>query len=93
MWKYDLIVKYLKQFEQKLDDSHELWIKFPAYDSSFSLKETVNGADEFIAFDLRSEDNEHFSVIQSYSQLNFAVFAKPRTVTDKQGKSMGFVAN
>ena len=93
MSKYNFIVKYLKQFEQKLDNGHELWIKFPEYDISFSLQETENGGDEFIAFDLLSEDNEHFAVIQSYSQLNFSVFSKLRTVADKQGKSMGFIAN
>ena len=92
MGKYALIVQYLKNFEQTLKDNHELWIKFPEYDCSFSLQATENGDDEFIAFDLLSETNEHFSVVQNYSQLNFAVFSKPSGTNSDKVKPVGFTA-
>ena len=76
MSKYALIVLYLKDFEQTLDDNHEVWITFPEYGGPFFLKSTINGGNEFIAFELLTENNTRLTVLQNYSQLNFALLSK-----------------
>ena len=90
MSKYSLIVDFLKRFEQTLDDNHEVWLKLPGYNNTFKVLETITGDDEFLAFHLLSGTGEHFSLIQSYSTLNFAVFAKPKSFPDKPAQRIGF---
>ena len=92
MSNYSLIVNYLKAFEQTLDDNHEVWITFPDYNSSFLLSATLTGGDMFIAFELLSDDGKSCSVIQNYSQLNFAVFSKPKISAKEQARRIGFKA-
>ena len=87
---YSHIVEYLKAFEHTLDDNHEVWITFPDYNSSFLLSATLTGGDMFIAFELLSMDGESCSVIQNYSQLNFAVFSKRRNNLDRPKQKIGF---
>ena len=83
--KYNLIVKYLKGFEMALDENHEVGIKFPEYDEPLALLSTMNGEDQFIAFEF-----DNLSVIQSYSQLNFAIVSIPKTSADKPANRIGF---
>ncbi len=90
MSKYTLVVDYLKAFEQTLDDNHEVWLKMPGYNGSFLLLETMTCKDEFIAFELMSDTAEIFSVIQSYSQLNFSVFSKLKRNPSEPKKRIGF---
>ena len=90
MSKYGLIVEYLKGFERTLDENHELALKFPDYDGSYILLSTQNGKDEFIAFESLSDLGKTFAVIQSYSQLNFAVFSNPKPDTQPEARRAGF---
>ena len=90
MSKYLLVVQYLKAFERSLDDNHEVWLKMSGYDGSFMLLETMTHEEEFIAFKLLSNTGELFSVIQSYQQLNFAVFSKPKDSPARKAHRIGF---
>ena len=91
MSRYNLIVSYLKGFEQTLDANHEVWVQFPKYDALFLLQSTQTGGDDFIAFELLSENGEIISVIQSYSQLNFAVFSKQKANLANPPHRVGFI--
>ena len=90
MSKYSLIVEFLKGFESTLDDNHEVWLQFPGYNTTFKILETMTGEDEFLTLHLVSGTGEHFSLIQSYSALNFAVFAKTKSSPDKPVQRIGF---
>ncbi len=92
MSKYTLIVKYLKAFEAELDENQEMCIKFPDYETSFLLQSTITGGDDFIAFELLSDKGEKISVIQSYSQLNFAITSRSKPIADKPARRVGFIA-
>lgn len=74
--KYSLVKQCLQDFEQTLDDNHEMALAFPDYGGPFVLYATRSGGDTFIAFELLSDNGEIFTVVQNYSQLNFAVFSK-----------------
>ena len=90
MSKYTLIVKYLKMFESALDDQHELGLIFPDYGGAYILQSTASGANEFIAFDLLTESGESISVIQNYSQLNFAIVSCSKLIAGEEKRRMGF---
>lgn len=88
--RYKLIVEYLKAFEQKLDDTQEIALKFPDYDGQFLLLSTMSGGEDFIAFELQNTDGSKFSIIQNYSQLNFAIVSETKENPSKPARRVGF---
>lgn len=88
--KYSLVKQCLQDFEQTLDDNHEMALAFPDYGGPFVLYATRSGGDTFIAFELLSDNGEIFTVVQNYSQLNFTVFSKLKANLEAPPRRAGF---
>ena len=88
--RYKLIVEYLKSFEATLEATQEIVLKFPEYGVQFPLVSTVSGGEDFIAFELQNTDGRLLTVIQNYSQLNFAIVSQTKENPSEPVRRIGF---
>ena len=89
--KYENIVQYLKIFEGALDDEHELGIIIPPFDRPFPLALTRSYGEDFILFELVTDDKDTFAVVCNFSQLNFAIVSLPKETPDQPPRRVGFL--
>ena len=85
--KYNRIAEILRTFEKSIDDKHEIGLLFPLAFEAAPLAVTRGCGEDFILFELVGKNGETFTVVQNYSQINFAIVALP---TKTQPRRLGF---
>ena len=76
--------------KKTLDENHEIALTFPEHGGPFVLDATRSGGNEFIAFELLFDTGEKFTVIQTYSHVNFAVSSKLKANFEVPARRAGF---
>lgn len=87
---YERLVKYIKDFEQGLDDEHEIGVRLVSFGQAvtFHVNNISYWGPDIITFSGISEDGQRLQLIQNISQLSF-LLTGVKKLEDKP-KRMGF---
>lgn len=90
-YAYEVILKRIKEFEEHLDDNHEVAIKLASFGQSVTLSVTGIGYSNpstlvFYGF----VGDQRATLIQHMSQLNFLLLAVKKTDPQKPPRRIGF---
>lgn len=90
-WKYEKIMEQIYEFENTLDDEHEVALKLTSFGSSITMRITDIGYQNpdmlyFYGF----VDDKEAQLIQHTNQLNFLIISVKRQNKLKPARRIGF---
>lgn len=90
-WTYERLVKFIKEFEAKLDDEHEIGARLVSFGSTvtFHIEDMSYFGPDIITFDGKNEQNEVIQLIQHFSQLSVLLIAMKKR--DEKPRRIGFL--
>lgn len=90
-YQYELIMSYIKEFEDTLDDEHEVGVRLTSFGQSILMNVTDIGyANPYILVFYGFVNGQRSTLIQNMSQLNFLLTAVPKMQPDEPPKRIGF---
>lgn len=90
-YSYDVIMNLIKEFEEDLDDDHEVGIKLASFGQSITMSVTEIGyANPSTLVFYGYVKNQFATLIQHMSQLNFLLLAVPKSDPVKPPRRIGF---
>ena len=90
-YSYEVIVKQIREFEDELDDNHEVALKLTSFGQSITLAVTDIGyANPSTLFFYGFVGNQKATLIQHVSQLNFLLLAVEKSDPEKPARRIGF---
>lgn len=90
-WAYERLILYIKNFEEQLDDSHEVAMGFTGGDAGILRIEGIGYfAPDLVTFYGTDEDGARTQSIQHVSQLNVMLRALPREDREEPPARIGF---
>lgn len=90
-WAYERTVLYLKNFEEQLDNEHEVAMGFAGSDAGVLRIEGMGYFDpDIVTFFGADPKGGKMQLVQHVSQLNVALRALPKAVQDKAPNRIGF---
>ncbi len=90
-WAYERLILYIKNFEERLDNSHEVAMGFAGGDTGVLRIEGIGYfAPDIITFYGRDEDEARTQLIQHVSQLNVMLRALPKPPEAEEPRRIGF---
>lgn len=91
-YAYDIIMKRIKDFENSLDDEHEVSLLLTSFGQSITLAVTEIGySNPSILVFHGFVNNQYATLIQHISQLNFLLIAVKKVDSEKPPRRIGFV--
>jgi len=91
-YSYEVIMKRIKEFEDELDDEHEVSVKLASFGQSITMAVTDIGYSNpstLVFYGLVG--GQRATLIQHMSQLNFLLLATPKEDPQKPPRRIGFV--
>lgn len=90
-WKYEKIIEQIRDFEQKLDDEHEIALKLASFGSSITMAVTYIGfQNPDILYFYGFVNGKEAQLIQHASQLNFLITSVEKEDKSKPARRIGF---
>ncbi|MCV2867173.1 DUF6173 family protein [Defluviimonas sp. WL0002] len=90
-WAYERLILYIKNFEEQLDDEHEVAMGFAGSDVGVMRIEGIGFfAPDIVTFYGRDDDEARTQLIQHVSQLNVMLRALPKAREVEQPRRIGF---
>ncbi|MBM1220362.1 hypothetical protein JQU17_08060 [Ponticoccus sp. SC2-23] len=90
-WAYERLILYIRNFEEKLDNEHEVAMGFTGGDAGVIRIEGLGDFDpDLITFYGADPTGSRTQLIQHVSQLNVMLRALPKTVDRKEPRRIGF---
>lgn len=90
-WAYERLILYIRNFEEKLDNEHEVAMGFTGGDAGVIRIEGLGYFDpDLITFYGVDPTGSRTQLIQHVSQLNVMLRALPKTVDQKEPRRIGF---
>lgn len=90
-WAYERLILYIRNFEEKLDNEHEVAMGFTGGDAGVIRIEGLGYFDpDLITFYGSDPDGSRTQLIQHVSQLNVMLRALPKTIDQKEPRRIGF---
>ncbi len=90
-WAYERVVLYLKNFEEQLDNEHEVAMGFTGGDAGVLKIEGMGYFDpDIVTFYGRDPAGGRTQLVQHVSQLNVMLRAVPKAVEDAKPNRIGF---
>lgn len=90
-WAYERLILYIKNFEQQLDDQHEVAMGFTGGEAGVLRIEGIGYfAPDIITFYGRDEEESRTQLIQHVSQLNVMLRALPKPTAAEEPRRIGF---
>jgi len=90
-WAYERLILYIKNFEDQLDNEHEVAMGFTGGDAGVLRIEGMGYFDpDIVTFYGSDENGLKTQMIQHVSQLNVLLRALPKKVADSAPKRIGF---
>ncbi len=90
-WAYERLVLYIQNFEEQLDDEHEIAVGFAAGGSGALRIEGIGYFDpDIVAFYGSDEFGAKTQLIQHVTQLGVTLRALPKQVPGKEATRIGF---
>lgn len=90
-WAYERLVRSINDFEQKLDNDHELGGRLVNFGSNltFHIEDLGYWGPDFVKFYGKNDDGLPLELIQHISQVNVLLVALKK-VSDKPPRRIGF---
>lgn len=90
-YQYEVLIERIKEFEEDLDDDHEIAVKLASFGQSITLSVTDIGYSNpsIIVFHGYVE-GKRATLIQHVSQLSFLLVSVPKAEPDKPARRIGF---
>lgn len=90
-WAYERVVLYLKNFEEQLDNEHEVAMGFTGADAGVLRIEGMGYFDpDIVTFYGSDGVGGRTQLVQHVSQLNVMLRALPKEVQDEEPRRIGF---
>lgn len=90
-YQYELICKHVKEFQDNLDEEHEVGIQLASFGQSILLNITDIGYSNPSIIDFYGYYNGYKAhLIQNINQLNFLLVAVPKTDPKSPARRIGF---
>lgn len=90
-WAYERLILYIQNFEEQLDNEHEVVMGFTGGDAGILRIEGIGFYDpDIVTFYGRDQSNTKTQLIQHVSQLNVMLRALPRVDPTKAPARIGF---
>lgn len=90
-WAYERLILYINNFEEQLDDEHEVAMGFTGGDVGVLRIEGIGYfAPDIVTFYGRDEDEARTQLIQHVSQLNVMLRALPKSPEVEEPRRIGF---
>ena len=90
-YQYEVICKHLKQFQDKLDDEHEVGLQLASFGQSVLLNVVEIGYSNPSLIHFYGYVNGNKAhLIQHVNQLNFLMMSVPKSDPDKPARRIGF---
>lgn len=93
-YQYELLRDYIKQFQDELDDNHEIALQLASFGQSIVLNVTHIGYSNPSIIDFYGYYNGNKAhLIQHINQLNFLLLSVPKADPKKPARRIGFDIN
>ena len=90
-YQYELLCKYISNFQSSLDDEHEVCIQLASFGQNILLNVTKIGYANPCLITFQGYVNDQFcKLIQHVSQLSFLIMSCPKAEPDKPPRRIGF---
>jgi hypothetical protein len=90
-WAYERLILYIQNFEEQLDNEHEVAMGFAGNDTGVLRIEGLGYFDpDIVTFYGSDEDGGRMQLIQHVSQLNVTLRALPILEEDHEPRRIGF---
>lgn len=90
-WKYEKIMEQIQEFENALDDDHEIALLLTAFGTAVTMLVTDIGyQNPDILYFHGFVNNKYSTLIQHVSQLNFLLTSTERADKAKPARRIGF---
>lgn len=90
-WAYERLVLYIQNFEEQLDDKHEVAMGFAGGDVGVLQIEGLGYfAPDIVTFYGKDEEGARTQLIQHVTQLNVMLVAMPKAETELEPRRIGF---
>ncbi len=90
-YSYELIREYIKEFEDSLDNEHEVGVKLTSFGQSITMSVTDIGyANPTTLIFYGLVNGNQATLIQHMSQLNFLLIAVPKADPEQPPRRIGF---
>jgi hypothetical protein len=91
-WAYERLVIYIQEFEEQLDEAHEVAMGFAGSDAGVLQIEGMGFfAPDILTFHGTDEDGVPTQLIQHVSQLSVILRAMPKATSEEAPKRIGFL--
>ena len=89
--QFEILCKYIKEFESKLDSEHEVGLLLTNFGQSVTMHVTEIGYEKSVLMIFKGYvDGKMSTLIQHINQLNFLLTSVPKE-TDRPKKPIGFL--
>ena len=93
-YQYEVLCNDIKDFENSLDDEHEVALKLASFGQSITLSVTNIGySNPSLIHFYGYVGNDKAHLIQHVNQLNFLMIAVPKANPKKPARKIGFQTN
>lgn len=93
-YQYEILCNYIKDFQNNLDDEHEVGLQLASFGQSTLLNVTDIGYSNPCIIDFYGYCNGNEAhLIQHINQLNFLLLAIPKLDPEKPARRIGFDIN
>ncbi len=90
-WAYERLILYIKNFEERLDDAHEVAMGFAGSETGVMRIEGIGYfAPDIVTFYGRDEEENRTQLIQHVTQLNVMLRAMTRAPEIEEPRRIGF---
>jgi hypothetical protein len=90
-WAYERLILYIRNFEEQLDDRHEVAMGFAGSDTGVLQIEGVGYfAPDIVTFYGRDDEGARTQLVQHVSQLNVMLRALPKAEKSDEPRRIGF---
>ena len=90
-WKFEKLIEQVKDFEEDLDDDHEVALKLASFGSSVVMYVvTIGYQNPDMLYFYGFVDGQPAQLIQHMSQLNFLITSVEKVDKDKPPRRIGF---
>lgn len=90
-WKFEKLIEQVKDFEEDLDDNHEVALKLASFGSSVVMYVvTIGYQNPDMLYFYGFVDGQPAQLIQHMSQLNFLITSVEKIDKDKPPRRIGF---
>lgn len=90
-WAYERVILYIKNFEERLDNAHEVAMGFAgSQGGAMRIDGLGYFAPDMITFYGRDEDGLRTQLVQHVSQLNVMLRAMPKSPEEEEPRRIGF---